>query len=124
MQAFVIRWRERARLYLASGWIGAIEGFKNRLNPTYGRVYAGPLDPQEIGTGTFRPDREMRGGVDIIETPTSIRIEIWNSTRGIVEMDRKHRILDKALTARAADMIVYIRRKIDEARREIFGRAG
>jgi hypothetical protein len=90
MRNFVVKMRSNARLYLASGWLPAVETLGGRLNGKNGEVHAN------------------RGGADIIRLKGKIVINLWNYTRGIVEMDAKHRLVDRAAAIRAADMWVYI----------------
>jgi hypothetical protein len=111
MQAFVIAWRERARLYLASGWLPAIQDLgKHKLNPGAGRVDMGAAQgPSPEFQGTFARNRsEMRGGAEVTEGQGTVRIRIWNRTPGMVEQDEKHHIVEKALLTQAMDMAAYI----------------
>jgi|GEM_PF-6526618 len=97
MEAFVLKMRSAARLYLASGWLGAVVRLGGSVKSTSGQV-----DP-------------ARGGAEITRGQGISKVTIWNRTDGIVTMDLKKQFVEKALTVRAADMLVYVRRKMDEA---------
>lgn len=105
MQRFVIAMRTNARLYLASGWLGAIFDLGGTLKATSGGV-----------------DRE-RGGAEVQRTSTGVRITLWNRSRGIETVNARRQFVAKAHLVRTADMLVYIRRKMDEAARAVFQRA-
>lgn len=105
MQAYVIKARTHARKYLASGWLGAILDMGGSIRGTNGDV-----------------DRE-RGGAIVKRSVTSVEITLWNRTPGIETMDAKKHFVDKAVAVRTADMLVYIRRKMDEAANRIFRKA-
>lgn len=101
MQAYVIKLRTSARLYLASGWLGAIFDLGGTLKASSGKV-----------------DSE-RGGAEIRRSPGLLEITLWNRTPGIAAMNAKHQLVARALAVRTADMWVYIRRKMDEAAMQI-----
>lgn len=105
MQAFVIKNRVNAILNLASGWLGAIAELGGSLKERRGRGSIAGYPRQNA----------KRGGADIHRSPGRSEIVLWNETPGMTEMDAKHGIVAKAVTVRVADMIVYIRRKMDEA---------
>ena len=93
MQAFVIKLRDKARLYLASGWLGAIVDLGGTTKATSGFV-----------------DRN-RGGATIFRSPGLVQVIFWNRTPGILTMQDKKDFVGKAIAARVADMWQYIRRK-------------
>lgn len=97
MQAFVIAMRKKARLYLASGWLGAIADLGGQMPRAETRV-----------------DHE-RGGATIRESPGLVEIEYWNRTPGIVETNARYGFVARAVENCIADMQIYIRRKQDEA---------
>lgn len=99
MQAYVIALRSRARLFLASGWLGAIVDLGGSPKTSSGKV-----------------DRD-RGGADITRSPGLITVEFWNRTPGIEGQNSKHDLVGKAVKARVADMLIYIRRKQTDALR-------
>lgn len=101
MQAFVIKIRNAARLYLASGWLGAILDLGGAAKNTSGAV-----------------DR-ARGGAIIRKGPGHVAVEFWNRTPGIEDMDAKHHFVDKAIAVRIVDMQAYIDRKRREAWQKI-----
>jgi hypothetical protein len=105
MQAYVIAKRSNARLYLASGWLGAIADQGGKLKTTSGKV-----------------DHD-RGGAEVYRAPSHVEVEFWNRTPGIVEMDAKHGLVAKAYAVRIADMLVYIERKIAESQNRVFRKA-
>lgn len=96
MQEYVIKKRSKARLYLASGWLGAVVDLGGQMKATSGKV-----------------DRS-RGGADIHRSPGQVSVEFWNRTEGMVLMDEKKAIVSKAIAVRMADMWVYITRKMNE----------
>lgn len=102
MQAYVIALRKNARLFLASGWLGAIFDLGGSLKKSSGKV-----------------DHE-RGGAEIHHNPHGVEVVLWNRTPGIETMDQKTHFVAKAVAVRTADMWVYIRRKMDEAAKQIF----
>ena len=93
MQTSVIRFRLTARLYVASGWLPAVLRLGGAV-----KVTSGDVDPE-------------RGRAEIEEREGLTRISIINSTPGILTVDRKYDIAQRAIVARIADMLVYIRRK-------------
>lgn len=93
MQAFVIANRSSARLYLASGWLGAVADLGGSLKNTSGKI-----------------DRS-RGGATIRRGAGSISVEFWNRTPGIETMDAKKHFVAKAIAVRMIDMQAYIARK-------------
>lgn len=97
MQKFVIAMRSNARLYLASGWLGAVLDLGGSVKNTSGRV-----------------DRS-RGGAIIRRGQGSVEVEFWNRTPGIETMDAKHHFVAKAIAVRTLDMFAYIQRKRAEA---------
>jgi hypothetical protein len=102
MQAFVIKMRTNARLFLASGWLAAVELLGGSVRASNGQV-----DPD-------------RGGVEIRHTATSHEITIWNATPGVVEMDDQHGFVARAVRVRVADMMIYVQRKMSEAQQRYF----
>ena len=92
MQAYVIRIRDLARLYLASGWLNGL--YNLGVSPP-GAVH-GTIDPSRSGA-------EVRRGGGVIE------IELWNRTPGIVTQNQKHQFVAIAVRNRVEDMWVYIR---------------
>lgn len=96
MQSFVIKKRSDARLYLASGWLGAVVDLGGSLKSTSGEV-----------------DRE-RGGAHVRRSSTGVEITLWNRTDGIETMDAKKHFVAKAIAVRTADMWTYIIRKMNE----------
>lgn len=97
MQEFVIKLRVRARLFLASGWLGAVEDLGGSLSSSSGQV-----------------DRE-RGGAEVNRTPTGVEVVLWNRTPGIEDMDEKHQMRAKAAAVRIYDMRLYILNHMNEA---------
>ena len=93
MQAFVIKLRDKARLYLASGWLGAIVDLGGSTKSTSGFV-----------------DRN-RGGATIFRSPGLLQVIFWNRTPGILTMQDKKDFVGKAMAARVADMWIYVRKK-------------
>ena len=96
MQAFVIKLRNAARLYLASGWLGAIVDLGGSTKASSGFV-----------------DRD-RGGATIFRSPGLVQVIFWNRTPGILTMQDKKDFVGKAIAARVSDMWEYIRRKQTE----------
>jgi len=102
MQAAVIKWRQNARLFLASGWLGAIADLGGSLSASSGKVDRG------------------RGGAEIRHSAGLTEIILWNRTPGIETMNEQKGFVAKAIAVRAADMLVYVQRKMDEAARRYF----
>ena len=105
MQRFVIRWRVMHRLFVASGWLGAVSDLGGTLKATSGAI------------------DKKRGRAEIQQGKGYTRITIVNDTPGILYVDGKHQVAKKAIVARIADMWVYIARKSRERAIEHFGRA-
>lgn len=105
MQAFVIAKRSNARLYLASGWLGAVADLGGSL-----KISSGEID-------------HSRGGAEVFRSPSHVEVEFWNRTPGIVEQNEKHNLVGRAFAVRMADMLVYIERKQKEAKDRIFKKA-
>lgn len=105
MQAFVIARRLKSIMYLASGWLGSIAALGGSVKASSGKV-----DPK-------------RGGAEIRRSPTGVEVGLWNETAGIETMEAKTKFVEAAALIRAADMWVYIRRKMDEAQNMFFRRA-
>lgn len=105
MQAYVIAKRSNARLYLASGWLGAVSDLGGSL-----KISSGNID-------------HTRGGAEVFRSPSHVEIEFWNRTPGIVEQDAKHNLVGRAYAVRMADMLEYIERKRREAADRIFKKA-
>lgn len=101
MQDFVISNRAAARLYLASGWLGAVVDLGGSMKVTSGKV-----------------DR-ARGGAIIRKGPAGVEIEFWNRTPGIETMDARTQFVAKAILVRSLDMYAYIRRKQSEAAQKL-----
>ena len=97
MQAFVIKIRTDANKFLASGWLGAILDLGGSAKNSSGKA--------------------DRGGAEIHRSPGRAEIILWNETPGMAEMDEKKQIVAKAKLVRIADMLVYVRRKMEEAAR-------
>ena len=93
MQAFVIKMRDHARLFLASGWLGAIVDLGGTTKDSSGFVY------------------RDRGGATVFRSPGLVQVIFWNRTPGILTMQDKKDFVGKAMARRVADMWVYIRRK-------------
>ena len=109
MQAFVISQRDAARLYLASGWLGAVHDLGGSLKERRGSSPVG------------YPRRDVRrGGANIQRGAGRVEITLWNETKGMALMDAKKGVVAKAFAVRTSDMVVYIRRKMDEAQRRYF----
>lgn len=111
MQAFVIAVRNRARLYLASGWLGAIADLGGTPPSSLDR--RGELAHRSGVTSA-------RGGATIRRSAGRVEIDLWNETPHIVAFDQEHQIVERARAARALDLYVYIRRKQAEAAAQIF----
>lgn len=99
MQQFVIKAREQARLFLASGWLNAILTLGGTLKGSSGQV-----DPS-------------RGGAERKSLPGRLEIVIWNATPGIETMNEKKDFVGKARVVRVIDMMIYTKRKMEEAAR-------
>jgi hypothetical protein len=98
MQQFVINLRTKARLFLASGWLGASADLGGSLSDTSGAV------------------QHDRGGATVFRSPGLVQVLFWNRTPGIATMQEKKDFVGKANGRRVADMWVYIRRKMGEGR--------
>ena len=98
MQQFVIDLRTKARLFLASGWLGAIVDLGGSVQATSGFV------------------QRERGGATIFRSTGLVQVMFWNRTPGIETMQEKKDFVGKASARRVADMWVYIRRKMGDAR--------
>lgn len=98
MQDFVIKIRYDARLYLASGWLGAVSDLGGKLKATSGKV-----DSQ-------------RGGASLARGATWLRAELWNRTPGIAKISHERALIERAIRARMEDVQLYINRKIEEAK--------
>jgi hypothetical protein len=101
MQDFVIKIRYDARLYLASGWLGAVSDLGGKLKATSGKVDA------------------QRGGAAIARGATWLRVELWNNTPGIAKISAERGLIERAVRRRLEDTKVHIDRKINEARMRI-----
>jgi hypothetical protein len=82
-------------------WLGAIGDLGGSLKTSSGTV-----------------DR-ARGGAEIHREPGRVSIVFWNRTPGIETMDAKKHFVAKAIAVRAADMWVYILRKMREQGRNL-----
>ncbi len=98
MQDFVIKIRYDARLYLASGWLGAVSDLGGKLKSTSGKV-----DSQ-------------RGGAAVQRGQNFLRAELWNNTPGIAKISSERGLVERAIRARMEDVQLYIDRKMREAR--------
>jgi hypothetical protein len=105
MQAFVTKWRVAHRLFVASGWLGAVSDLGGSLKATSGVI------------------TKTRGRAEVLQETNYTRITIVNDTPGILSVDAKHDVAKKAIAARIADMMVYIARKSRERAEQMFGRA-
>jgi hypothetical protein len=93
MQAFVIKHRTRAIKYVASGWLGAVQDLGGSLKSSSGAV------------------NSRRGRAEVADGAVSI----INDTPGMMAVDQKHGVIQKAINTRINDMRVYIARKIAES---------
>ena len=101
MQQFVIDMRDKARLFLASGWLGAILELGGSPKATSGFV------------------QHDRGGAFITRVEGRVAVTFWNRTPGIATMQEKKDFVGKAFQKRIADMWIYIRRKRGENRAQL-----
>jgi hypothetical protein len=107
MQAFVIRRRVAARLFLASGWLGAIADLGGLLPSS--AAHRGALQGRS-GVSKYR------GGADVYRAPGLIRIAFWNVTPGIAAMEAKRGIVGPATANVERDLQIYLARKKEEDR--------
>ncbi|MEA3211328.1 MAG: hypothetical protein QOE70_4385 [Chthoniobacter sp.] len=105
MQRFVIDMRNNARLFLASGWLGAIFDLGGSLKASSGAV------------------NHERGGAVVRRSPGEVEVTFWNRTPGIETMNAKTGFVAKAVARRLADMQIYIDRKRAEAAAVLHQRA-
>lgn len=103
MQAFVILMRSNARLYLASGWLGAVVDLGGTVKARVGG---------QAGSGQVHRDR---GGAFITVADGLMSVTIWNRSVGIEDVNGKKQFVEKAVTVRVDDMWVYVARKEREA---------
>ena len=103
MQDFVIGLRNKARKYLASGWLGAIVDLGGS---------------PKLSSGAVDSDR---GGAVVRRGNGLVEVEMWNRTPGIETMNAKANFVGRAIARRVADMMLYIERKRAEAA-QIFSR--
>jgi hypothetical protein len=97
MQAYAIAVRNKARLFVASGWLGASSDLGGSLSLSSGNI-----------------DHE-RGGAVISRQPGKTIVTLWNKTPGVEKLNARSHFVRVALIVRAADMAVYVRRKAAEA---------
>jgi len=102
MEQAVIAWRKNARLFLATGWLPAVQTLGGSMKQSSGSV-----DPN-------------RGGAEIRHIGDRHEVVIWNATPGIETMNEAKGFVARAAAVRIADMSIYIRRKMEEAARRFF----
>lgn len=102
MQAFVIMMRTNARLYLASGWLGAVVSLGGSVKARAGG---------QSGSGAVSSER---GGAFVTVADGLMSVTIWNRSVGIEDVDAKRGFVAAAVAVRVEDMWVYVRRKEQE----------
>ena len=101
MQQFVIMMRTQARLYLASGWLGAVVDLGGSVKASNGGV------------------SRDRGGAFITRNEGLLAVTLWNRSVGIVDVDEQKGFSKKAIEVRVADMWKYVLRKEEEGLRRL-----
>lgn len=99
MQDYVIKIRYDARLYLASGWLGAVSDLGGKLKATSGKV------------------DQQRGGAAISKGNGWLRCDLWNRTPGIAKISKERGLIERAIERRMVDVQRYINDKMERARR-------